>query len=583
MPKSLGKTNMSMKDAIRFNTHQGKLQLTSSDLEKWFATLEIASPIIRSSNTTNNTQLSLEYLGRYGIKSSLDVILFLNSPAGHEILGLIEKKIDEILLKEELNYTALLEANASRELAALLLGLLYQDKEERRMHHAMIEEDMRLVSKKKTQPNTVELELALQRKKALYAESIHALDRALENNHKERKTIETELEEIEKQETSLKKRYQFIEGSLAVLDNLDLLFSSNSPRHTLDSLQEQIKQLNAQINTPDPEKEIKSLQIQLDSLKQQQDFLQRNIDLSPQLLLKKQIEELREHSEKKSFEISKLFEKNQPEKATSFLHELHALHFQISGIKDILSVMKGQKILYGNEGQEVHSFAQARFVVPKTESLVFKEGKFYLLRPEQSPHQFDSFSQEDKTRAHQNYVYNQSNILNLKLLIVNHREIEQVKLSERKSNLVERKDYLEKSSSQIQEKIEQLNSSTRTINDSLSSLPKPTPVPVKKDTKDENFSSYGYMLRLIKLNPTLSTVRTIKAMEKLRKPSGQISKKLNDALTQIEEQIKKGIKRPDMANLEQYLREKANKIASSNKHATTPTPYSTSPKIKPYS
>src|SRR3990167_2389290 len=122
--------------------HQTTNHLTDKKLEQWFAALEKSNMTLTQGQKIqlNNPTLATQFLSRFGIKSPIDVIAFLNSPEGDAVTAMIREELAEIEAMEDYE-EFLAQEESKREhrlLGFLLLALMYEQDAEADLLNEMI-------------------------------------------------------------------------------------------------------------------------------------------------------------------------------------------------------------------------------------------------------------------------------------------------------------------------------------------------------------------------------------------------------------------------------------------------------------
>jgi len=171
-------------------SHQ-PIELTSSKLEQWFARVE--NP---QAKKEEYNQLSTQLLSRFGIKSSASLIVYLNSPEGKVITGLLEKElaIEEEAEEEERFEQLELRMKHRRFIIYLLLGLLHKQEAFAKKAQQEIQEQIEKQQhhQKPVQP-TPQSELVVKTTVQSLLESEMALERMMEIKLKQTQILEIEL------------------------------------------------------------------------------------------------------------------------------------------------------------------------------------------------------------------------------------------------------------------------------------------------------------------------------------------------------------------------------------------------------
>ncbi|KTD24810.1 Dot/Icm system substrate protein LidA [Legionella lansingensis] len=629
-------------DSITLTTkNKEEITLTSSQLEQWFANLEarkLEHPKSKHAHKSSTPEphshdLATQYLSRYGLKTAKDVITFLKSPAGHAIIALIGEKLAEIASINKAIRQELLdhETRKHRALAALLLGLLYRKEAQARARHEAEEKQSKKLhdAQKQSQTSSGQSSAEAAKAYAAYRESIVALEDVLKEKVKASEELEQEMDKLEKQGQAINSRYANFDHSLALLDQFTFLMQPDAmdPQQRvnfLNSLQNEIDSLRAEAQKitepgPDNEETLKHLLTRIDMLKEQHDFLQSNLDKPPTELLQQRIDGLIKKLEGQAELIGKLIEANNDEQALRLLHEHNAMHVQVEGLRDMLAVMKGEKVLYNDEGQVTSDFTKAAFVLPKEEqgknlpkeeqgkklSIVHKNGKYYLLRGH-DPKDFESLPEEVKTAAQKNFERARPDIANLKKLVEHNKTLEGKEHKSKKETLTQHTEDMQKDILLITNQILQLQAAQANVStlmkqtpqvsgiESTTTSPKLTPMPTQglskgsssKPSSDTSaiVKSCKHVLLLMKNNPTPESINLLGNM--FKGPDGRIDSPTQEVLASIRvgrpipqqtmnfllknmERLGLDAYRPNVSSIPDPLRQEPS--------STAPTPFKTKP------
>ncbi|BCA93780.1 hypothetical protein TUM19329_01410 [Legionella antarctica] len=169
---------------------------------------------------------------------------------------------------------------------------------------------------------------------------------------------------------------------------------------------------------------------------------------------------------KEAAAIDKLINDGQIDEAKKRVNVLNAKNIQIGTLKDMLSVVKGAKVMYNKNGEEVKSFDKADFVVPKDKKIV-KEGDEYFLLDKN-----DELSATNRDEAKAAFEREEPEMSSVKNLINTNRDSEMTELNQE----------LER----ISAKIKDLQSSSVQSPSTLSQMPDN---PGQSRLEEETFSS----------------------------------------------------------------------------------------------
>ncbi|OGV44519.1 MAG: hypothetical protein A3F46_08290 [Legionellales bacterium RIFCSPHIGHO2_12_FULL_42_9] len=312
-------------------TEQGKsYSLTDKQLDQWFAALEKSNTNVTPSQELEEDDegLATQLLSRFGIKGSVGVSTFLNSPEGKDITAMIREELAEIAAEED--YEQFLAAEeAKREhrlLGFLLLALIYESdadadslneliaaQNEQRIQHAH-----EAATRSPVDNAAIEHDILVEQYDA-FNSAVEAVDDKLKVKNAELEAVDKTLATLDQQKQDMDAEHKVYDDHLGKLDNF------------LTSTAQQPNQAEA------IEQQIKSLQTTMD-------------------------EQLNE--------IQELIEKGKDDDARKILKEHQGLQLQVAGLKDMQDVLKGQKHFCDAQGNPVNSPKDAKLVLDKSKKIV---------------------------------------------------------------------------------------------------------------------------------------------------------------------------------------------------------------------
>lgn len=639
---SSDKAKQDLADSLSLTASNGKkIELTSSKLEQWFASIEARN--LQESTAKNNyvaqlpnkevmpSYLATQFLGRYGLKSAQDVITFLKSPAGTSVRSMISEQLAEIAALKEIQQQRELDEQTRRHrlLAFLLLGLLYHRAQAERLHDMYEKDADKSLQRAKTvaeHANAVSQEQeSLSQAYASYEQSVKAIQSQLENKLHESQEIENKLAALEQKEQEILIRYEAFDNHLDQIDeHLDKALSENLGHEEVKTaLESRISQLQQQLSAKDNEMnslkarnkhsiaqqvlsekqdlhtQLRDLQDRLSSHQKQKSSLKLN-KIDRIAVIENKIEQLTETLEKQLDEIDGLLEtgkKENEEKAMQLLQEHNGLHAEIQGLKDMVAVLQGKKGLYtiskdGNSLEEAHSFKDAEFILPKEPTkqprIVKHEGKYYLLDPNQT---FNPDDKEGLAKAQQNYERARPNISTLKKLVVDNKGTEIKLHHEKKKELSTRGENLQKEIQLLKNQLVNIQAAKASVETRMNNTPIPgielTPIPTPSPTNTTNtppkYSSQTYKMIVDELKAMALKPPTDASIQQFKKDLKAFDKETYKAMEkEIGQKIKAG-----MPILEQTMKSLLANIerfavpADKPNVVSTPNPFSTQLKPKP--
>lgn len=516
-------------------------KLTSLQLEKWLS--PIAEQIFRADKQpgidpkVSDSYFTKLFVGLYGLKSAQDVSVFLNSPAGESVQTLLGEQLNEIadLNDFQRQQYQTEQMKKHRLLAFLLMGLIFSRKVHARELNEFIQQqiDARLHHSGTPSLSAKEAEItALQQTLDAYQKSIDAIQSSLDEKINKAQALDEKLIAIDNQAQKLNSRYAIFADHLEQLNDYLNLPPKSSPAYITET-QNQIVAIEAQIATLQSQQEntttpvddrqaiegeptsltgLRNNELKIKQLSERLAFLQHSIQTpeNPEMMIRNRIADLEIQLEKQLDDIQLLLENGRDEEAFALRDEHNGLHLQIAGLKDKLGTMSQDKILLNEHCQQVHSFAEARFILSSQhEKQLVKEGEdYYLVTKGQDIAQL---SPQERAQAQKDYQRAKPEISNLSVLVKDNKVAELTFNGERKNTVEAQVDSLQKDLQLLSNQRNQLQASVATIdtrmrqinsplaNNSPMSLPTPKPTPGlqtsnKTNTLSAAGSGYGRML-----------------------------------------------------------------------------------------
>ncbi|KTD64869.1 hypothetical protein [Legionella spiritensis] len=612
----------SSEEKITFDlkTTEGKqVSLTSRQLESWFASIERQNLQGNKKNTLapnpdlqheqNDPYLAAQFIGRYGIKSSKDIITFLKSPAGKATKTLIGEQLAELAAMKDFQRQQYQTAAIRRHnlLAFLLMGLLYnriaKAKHAREILREMDAEleKSRSSQEKSTASSTKESKNPYSELLASYEASHNEVQNKLSDKLLESEQLEQDIIALENQGDNIDLRYDTFEDHLGQLDDYLQLADTDHPGldKQIDELEQQIQALQKQLSSSEtgPEARLaitgseatgehspisrehpRDVEKKISRLQERAAFLkERQSSYSPKerrQLIESRLKQLEEQLDKQVTEIDSLIEQGRDEEAMKRLHEHNGLHIQAAGLKDMLDVVKdpeekGKKILFNSEGKQVHSFKDADFIVANDKKIVKGEdGKFYLLGASQD---INSMEQEDRLKAQKEFEKVRPEISSLKNLVQRNKTLEKTFHTERMQTITGQSDNLQKEILDLSNQLTQLQAAQASVANKISQLDNPsanpnmtplpsTPTPTPSMAKIPRVTppeSYRHVLNLLRHNPNPSP----EIVNQLKGALSSTATMSNEAFMKELNKIRPGMPGSDLAmqnmlkNLERFGKE----------------------------
>ncbi|QRN04266.1 hypothetical protein GH742_10470 [Legionella sp. MW5194] len=437
-----------------------EVNLTSSQLESWFAAIE-RDEMAKNANNGLTPNLPLQelqrdpyfatqFVGRYGIKTAKDVIAFLKSPAGDSVKVMIGEELAQVAALEEFKRQEYQthEIRQHRLLAFLLLGLLYREAHARHVVEANTQQAEARVQQGEATISQDQQRAREQRTAALnqslssFNNTAAAIESRLSQKELELASVQRELQAINPEEMAL--RYETFDRHLGELE-IQFQLPELSIDEQIASLETQKAALEAQLQTQTPEAlesalvdpnappqgldsgnlkdRIAELSERIHALKQQK--IVSATARIPQIEGK--INELSDKLESQLDDMQQLIESGKDDEARKILLEHNGLHLQIAGLKDMVGVLKGEKVLYKDDGQVAKSFDEAAFVLPLDKKVVKRDDKYYLIGAKQD---LSTMEEHDLLQAQKDFERARPEISNLKLLIKHNHGLENERLQQ---------------------------------------------------------------------------------------------------------------------------------------------------------
>lgn len=375
---------------------------------------QMAAQDLSNSNLNSN----INSPGKQGFQSSQQVAAYLNSPAGIQALNKIRKELNLIEFskkqKRESSFKALLLKKIS-----LLLGLVNKSKKKFNKLKMKMKEQAELERLKlivSTKPNKPILN------KSVNLQLFEELSTQLYSQQKILEDLTLELEEAKTHKKALIQRYEAYQDELSEVT--DIFFALS---------QQYAKQFGKELSVDDIEgilNDFLSQKSQADS-KDYVNFMEKNINLARAKL-----------TDKIHKTLDRLSLITDDKAIAQALTEHNRLLVHDEACKDLVRILKGEKIAYDVEGKPATSMENACFFVPKEKKLVFYNNEYYLIN---SGEDFQVILQNDKSKqeARQAYDRARGDLISLQLLVLNNQTLEINASSEKVDNLKTRKNSAE--------------------------------------------------------------------------------------------------------------------------------------------
>ncbi|MDX1836669.1 hypothetical protein DIZ81_00380 [Legionella taurinensis] len=438
------------------------VNLTSSQLESWFAAIERdemennanngLTPNLPLQELQRDPYFATQFVGRYGIKTAKDVIAFLKSPAGDSVKIMIGEELAQVAALEEFKRQEYQthEIRQHRLLAFLLLGLLYREAHARHVVEANTQQAEARVQQGEANISQEQQRAREQRTAALnqslnsFNNTAAAIESRLSQKELELDSVQRELQAINPEEMAM--RYETFDRHLGELEIQFQLPELNIDEQ-IASLEAQKTALEAQLQTQTPDA-LESALVDPNAPPQRLDSGSGNLkdriaELSERIHALKQqkiasasahipqiedkIKALSDKLESQLDDMQQLIESGKDDEARKILLEHNGLHLQIAGLKDMVGVLKGEKVLYKDDGQVAKSFDEAAFVLPLDKKVVKQNDKYYLIGAKQD---LSTMEEHDLLQAQKDFERARPEISNLKLLVKHNHGLENERLQQ---------------------------------------------------------------------------------------------------------------------------------------------------------
>lgn len=380
-------------DNLVFKVDGKKIELTPNQLEQ-----------LLKINNAEEDKKKPDSIGRIGLKTGNDVSKFIKSAAGKTVEKIIHDILDNIKAMQEKERQRQIDRQLMmrRIKGLLLLAFLYKKhaRADSRLHHLYQEEIKRIINEGKKAykagyNSVVSPQAAVSEINAIYALAGKIASNALDQKLKEaalvEKQLRAELDAIQRHQDSIQHRYAVFDTHINALDNHYDGLADLSEEDQISEMERRITEIN-------------------NAIQEHTTAMQKAILANKDVILVQR------------------------------MPELNGLFIQRVDMLDMLAMLKNERALFNADGQPVKSFREADFILPTSHKLVKQDGRFYLLREGQD---FNSLTEEEKTKAHQAFERAKPDITNVRKLINQNRELETHTLNERNEQVTRRHNDLQ--------------------------------------------------------------------------------------------------------------------------------------------
>jgi effector protein LidA len=434
---------------------------------------------INTNMEANTADLAIRFVSYYGLKSPDDVIKFLKSEGGKATLTMIQEKLAEMAAMQEraLHELSEKERLAQRIMAFLLMGLLARSEAQTERLNIEAEhriEDIRgrAASTETTTASTstsAPREIELRRSLDAYDQTSDALQDELDKK----------LAEAAKLEKQLEKELLKIKNKTDVINYKYGTYTTH------------VTQIYAAVHGILPSTTISPEQ------------LQGKIQALTSML-----EKLTEKLQLDAKEITLFVDRGEIDKARSLMLNSNARNLEVGVLKDILAVIRGDKVLYNAQGQVTTKLKDAEFILPKNKKLVVDNGKYYLLKADQK---FEDLTVEEKAQGEKAFLRLQPEIMGVKQLIARNKKLEMGQ-DQKKDQLLSRSEAMQHEIELLAGQLAQLQAARAGVvmkmQEAGFTAPVPTPSPKAVHSLADG---YRRMLHLMRNCPSPDAIKWLKA------------------------------------------------------------------------
>lgn len=346
-------------------------------------------------------------LGRYGLNHSLDVELYMQSPAGKAISTLLMKEIAMLESIEQAAHTNehLAQIKRHRLIISLFLGLIEEKAHAKQQHKHAQQEISRMLQQERDKEQEDEEEELLNKNREyaeLIAEAMTICDAALESIEPELKHTHTDILHAEEELLSLGQTHQEIQSRYEnyhdVLNEIDY----NSEPH----FKAQVKEIETQ--------------------------------MSSYALI-----------------TSKLLNEGKEIEAAQQQEKTYALRMKAEMLNRLHNARTQDRQLFNRQAERVHSLGEADFFIPKDKQLKLEAGQYHLYPRAK---EWSALSQKERHDAQRAFRETSKDIMSMKMQLQLRRSQElslnqqkQTALTVRRENLKQEQQVLNNLLTKVQD------------------------------------------------------------------------------------------------------------------------------------
>ncbi len=313
----------------------------------------------------------MDDIAQHGLQTSQQVIEFLKSKSGETLIA----QLNSFLAEKKKELDSLIQEYIEQQNKLYEVRAAQEKKEEEEKDNRLQQNDTpaftQLSPLKPISPSTTSPTIA--------------------NLPVELETLNTKLQEAEQKIEKKEKLYQNYEKNINEVDKFITEIEQHPPEHKLSAL----------------EKKIAELEGTEEERNRETDEILALIDEGLDLENKGQLDEA----------------KKKINEGRDRLDAQNAKNLQIGTLKDMVSVIKGEKKMYDKTGKPVTSFNDADFIVPKDKKLVIDNGESYLLKEN------EELNDNNRSKAKADFERAKPEMSSVKNLVRSNKEIEMGQLA----------------------------------------------------------------------------------------------------------------------------------------------------------
>ena len=222
-------------------------------------------------------------------------------------------------------------------------------------------------------------------------------------------------------------------------------------------------------------------------------------------------------------EIGKLLETGDTKderRARELMEKCNERNLEIATLQDLVSVLKGDKTLCKEDGTPATSFSDADLILPKGNKIVEKDGKYLLLRANQT---LDDMSKDDQNEAAKKFLQLKPEMMGVNKLVKHNHSLEKIEYVAQKEPLDKENHRMQKDILLLANQLKHMQAAANTeallkqpqtshtvkmspLSSKLTPMATPTLAPNQQCFSD----SYKHMLQLMRNNPSVTSINWLK-------------------------------------------------------------------------